>query len=203
MKPILIGVTGNAGGGKSTFIDILEKLGLSTIKADDIAKEVIYTPKNYSTLLEIFGTSVLGENKQIDLKKVAALFFDLSEKGKRVRGLMHQHFREIIWNEVKRQAEARNRFLVFIENAVLFEGDWKEHFNYIICVYCSDEEARRRIKASRPNWSEERIEAVMKIQLPIEEKIRLSNLPFDTTNITLGNMEMPIKAILKRMKLRI
>lgn len=183
MKPVLIGVTGPAAGGKSLVMEALRGLGFFTIDSDSLAKRIIYTEKNHEYLINIFGEDIFLENGEINLSKIRDLFIEDSGAGKDRRELFYVYFGHDIWREIERIANDSCHFFVFIENAVLFEYSWQRHFNLIVCVYCTDEEARRRILTSRKSWNIKIYEAFKKIQLPVERKIELSDVSIDTTNI--------------------
>jgi dephospho-CoA kinase len=196
MTPVLIGVTGNVGGGKSTIMNHLRDLGFETLSADTIAKEVIYVPKNYGVLKDIFGESIFEGAENIDFKQVSNLFFQLGPNGDETRNFVYNYFHHDIWRKIERKILQMNKFFVFIENAVLFEQEMKKYFNFIVCVYSEEEEAGKRIRAAR-NWSEERIEAVMKIQMPLAKKIGLSDLSLNTTHIPLSEMKNLTRGMLE------
>jgi dephospho-CoA kinase len=198
MKPFLIGVTGNTGGGKSTVMSHLRELGFKTVEADATAKEVIYVSKNYRILREVFGESIFDTEGKINFKQVAELFFQINSNGEEIRHFMYNYFHHDIWAEIKRKVLETNKLFVFVENSVLFEQGMAGYFNFIVCVYAKEDEAKRRIKATR-GWSEERIESMIKIQIPITEKIGMSDLSLNTTNIPLSEIGNMTKGILERI----
>lgn len=134
-------------------------------------------------MVNIFGEDIFHENGEINLQKIRDLFIEDNQEGKDRRDLFYVYFGIEIWKEIEKIANESGKFFVFVENAVMFEYSWHNYFNLIICVYCSDEEARRRILTSRKNWNMKIYDAFRKIQLPVERKIELSDVSIDTTNI--------------------
>lgn len=55
MKPVMIGITGPAAGGKSLVMEALRRLRHFTIDSDSVAKRVVYTEKTMSIWLIFLG----------------------------------------------------------------------------------------------------------------------------------------------------
>jgi len=74
--PVLIGVTGNIGAGKSTVGRMLGSLGAEVIDADRIAHAVMHsgTPV-FEELTEAFGQTIIGPDGEIDRRGLAAIVF--------------------------------------------------------------------------------------------------------------------------------
>ncbi len=200
MRPVLICVTGNAAGGKSTFMDILAKYGHTIIKADELAKNVIYVPENYEDLKQIFDKPIFDQNGNIDFQKISDIFFRLDDEAKRIRKLISEYFQNDIWNEINRQVIKAHKLFAFVESASMSLEGAQTYFNYIICVHCNPEESRKRMLSR--GWSEERIDVTTKIQLPVEIKIGLSDCSLDTTNIPLNKMEEVVKELIESIGIK-
>ena len=76
MSATVVGLTGPIGAGKSTVATILRELGAKVLDADAIVRdEQSRGTVGYSAIVQTFGTKVLGEDKEIDRAKLAALVF--------------------------------------------------------------------------------------------------------------------------------
>ena len=64
-RPLLIGITGNIGTGKSTVAKMLAEMGAYTIDADQVVHEVMAkgTPV-HAAIIETFGPEVLADTRQ-------------------------------------------------------------------------------------------------------------------------------------------
>ncbi len=177
MRPFLAGLTGHVGSGKSTLLAHLTSSGVFVINGDAVAKRIIYTEKNKGVLVDIFGGSILDNHGEYDLKEIRRIFFP----NQHIRELMQNYFSNRVWKEIEKIAEESGELVVVVENAVLFEQGWKNHFNLIVCLYCDEEEAIRRVVDSG-KLSYEEVTNILDSQMPIKTKIELADISIDTTD---------------------
>ncbi|MBR3634704.1 MAG: dephospho-CoA kinase, partial [Lachnospiraceae bacterium] len=72
-----IGITGGVGCGKSRILEyIRENYNCKIITADDVANEIKEPGEVcYQPLIDLLGKEILGKDKRIDKKKMAAKIF--------------------------------------------------------------------------------------------------------------------------------
>jgi len=86
----VVGLTGPIGAGKSTVAAILRELGAKVLDADAIVRdEQSRGTVGYSAIVQVFGTKVLGEDKEIDRAKLAAEVFGDPAKLAKLERIMH------------------------------------------------------------------------------------------------------------------
>jgi len=89
-KTKVIGLTGPIGAGKSTVAQVLRELGAKVLDADAIVHdEQSRGTLGYSAIIQTFGTKVLGEDKEIDRKKLAAEVFGDPAKLAQLERILH------------------------------------------------------------------------------------------------------------------
>ncbi len=95
---ILIGLTGNAGSGKTTVADILRNMGFTVIDADKEAHKVLKREEVLDFLKREFPECIKGD--EVDRKMLGdKVFMDpkFKEKYERiVRPLVLEHLKEVI-----------------------------------------------------------------------------------------------------------
>jgi dephospho-CoA kinase len=90
MTSRVLGLTGPIGAGKSLVAGMLRELGAKVIDADAVVHdEQSRGTVGYSAIVQTFGTGVLGEDKEIDRKKLAAEVFADPHKLARLERIMH------------------------------------------------------------------------------------------------------------------
>ncbi|HET7701500.1 MAG TPA: dephospho-CoA kinase [Candidatus Limnocylindria bacterium] len=76
MSARVIGLTGPLGAGKSTVAAMLRELGAKVLDADAIVHdEQSRGTVGYSAIVQTFGTEVLGDDREIDRRKLADIVF--------------------------------------------------------------------------------------------------------------------------------
>lgn len=121
---ITIAVTGGIGAGKSETIDILRKLGASTISADQLGHEAYAqgTP-GHADMVEAFGEEIVDENGEIDRQSVGAIVFNDDTKRKTLESIVWHRISDML-EKVISQNRDNNTAVTAIEAAVLFEAGW-------------------------------------------------------------------------------
>lgn len=90
MKSRVIGLTGPIGAGKSTVAAMLRDLGAKVLDADAIVHdEQSRGTVGYSAIVQAFGTKILGEDKEIDRRKLADEVFGDPAKLARLERIIH------------------------------------------------------------------------------------------------------------------
>jgi dephospho-CoA kinase len=86
----VVGLTGPIGAGKSTVAAVLRELGAKVLDADALAHdEQSRGTVGYSAIVQTFGTRVLGEDKEIDRRKLAEEVFGDPAKLARLERILH------------------------------------------------------------------------------------------------------------------
>lgn len=193
--PLVIGVTGGVGSGKSVILGILkEKYGAEILLADELAHELMEPGREaYREICEVLGTGFLGEDGSIDRTAFSALLFSDAGARETVNGIVHP----LVWKEVRRRiAEAgrRGAALVVVEAAL---PDEKVHdiYDEMWYVYTSRENRIRRLMEGR-GYTREKCESIMDSQLSDEEFRRMCRFEIDN-NGSLSHAESQIREIWK------
>lgn len=161
MKQVF-GLTGNIGCGKSTILAFFEReKNVVAIKTDDLAKDLLETPK---VLKEIsnFGPNVVVEG-EIDHERLAEIAFNDRSALRKLEEVVHP----LVWKKVE-EIICENSGLFIVESAIIFETGSEKRFDKIICVSCSEEVQRNRLK--KRGLSDEEITLRIRHQLSSEYK---------------------------------
>ena len=96
--PIIIGLTGNIGSGKSTVAAFLREMGYPVLDADLLAERARELKK--AELKALFPEAFLGE--ELDRRRLAQLVFSDPQRLRALEELIHPEVRRLLEEELSR-----------------------------------------------------------------------------------------------------
>jgi dephospho-CoA kinase len=171
MKPLIVGITGGIGSGKTTVARIFEKMGVPIYIADEKAREITSTDsriKNY--IRETYGTKLFKADDSLKRKALGKIVFPDKEKLQSLNEVIHP----IVAEDFQEWLSIQSTPYVLKEAAVLFESGTYNDCDYIILVVAPKELRIQRV-IKRSGLSREEIESRMNHQWSDDVKIALSN----------------------------
>ncbi|WP_243029476.1 dephospho-CoA kinase [Thermus altitudinis] len=190
--PIIIGITGNIGSGKSTVASLLRAWGYPVLDLDELAQRARENKKE--ELKRIFPEAFKGE--ELDRRALAQMVFSDPERLRALEDLLHPEIRRLLAQELA-QLQAP---LVFLEIPLLFEKGWEARLDGTLLVVAPLEERIRRVR-ERSGLSREEVLAREKAQMPEEEKRRRATWILPNRG-GLGELEEGLREILTRIRER-
>ncbi len=147
-RPLLIGLSGAIGAGKSTVMRAFAQRGCACLSADAIVHTLYHQARVRDLMVERFGQGVLDEAGEVDRVSVATRVFtnpaDLAWLEQTLHPLVQAEMSS--WVE-----EVRRRFplppLIVYESPLLFEAGLEEHFDRTLAVVVPDDVRRARVDA--------------------------------------------------------
>jgi dephospho-CoA kinase len=90
VSAFVVGLTGPIGAGKSTVAGMLRELGANVLDADAIARdEQSRGTTGYSAIVQQFGTDVLGDDKEVDRRRLADVVFADPRRLEQLEKILH------------------------------------------------------------------------------------------------------------------
>lgn len=171
-KPLLIGITGGIGSGKSTVARVFSILGIPIYYADDRAKWLM---ENNSNLIEeiksAFGNESYFEDGKLNRKFLSTEVFGSPEKTKIINNLVHPAVKE----DFEEWSSLQNTPYVLKEAALLFETGAYKELDKIITVTSPIKVRINRVLMRDSHRSEEQLNSIIDQQMPDEEKTAKSD----------------------------
>ena len=163
------GITGGAGTGKSEVIKMLQQnFGGCVIMSDEVARELMQKGNiSYQLIVEYFGRDISMDDGEIDRKKLADHVFNNKEALEKLNSMTHPYVKDEIRKLIaEAEASGECRF-VALESAILLECGYEDICDEFWYVYTKPEIRRQRMKETR-NYSDEKVDSVMRNQQPDE-----------------------------------
>ena len=91
-KPLVVGLTGQTGAGKTTVSEAFRKNGYAVINADLVAREVTADPHIVARLGELFGQDVVAPDATLDRKALAAKVFSDPDELLKLNTILSDHY---------------------------------------------------------------------------------------------------------------
>jgi len=171
MTPVVVGLTGGIGSGKSEALAAFRRRGAATLSSDDVVRALYERPQVVEAVAEHFGSSVLSPSGEVDRSAIARLVFADETERRWLESLLLP----LIFEEFARWRDAQVAAgvpLLVHEAPTLFEAGVEGRYDAIVTISAPVEvrEARRPGSAAR-----------MAAQLPEEEKARRSDYVYENT----------------------
>lgn len=169
--PLLIGITGGIGSGKSTVAKVFEILGIPVYYADDRAKWLMSNNQELkSRISKEFGSqSFLNGN--LNRSYLAETVFSDPEKVAKINSLVHP----VVALDFKEWTTVQKSPYVLKEAALIFETEGHKHLDAVINVSSPLRIRISRILMRDPHRSEEQINHIINQQMPDEAKNELAD----------------------------
>jgi dephospho-CoA kinase len=170
-NPLIVGITGGIGSGKTTAANVFEKLGVPIYIADEKARAL--TAENdqiLSYIRKTYGDDVFDGEGNLNRKALGEAVFGNKEKLDELNNVIHP----MVAQDFKSWVREQSTPYVLKEAAVLFESGTYTDCDYVILVVASRETRIQRV-IKRSALSREDIEGRMHHQWSDEDKMALSD----------------------------
>lgn len=185
-RPLIVGLTGSIGMGKSTVAAMFERAGVPVFDADAEVRAMQAPGGELLPAIEAEFPGSTGPDG-LDRDALGKLVFGDKAALARLEVIVHP-------------AVARKRGAFLIEHAgaplvvfdipLLFEKDGHRQVDVVVVVSAPAEIQRRRVLA-RPDMSEEKLAHILSLQVPDAEKRALADHVIDTgTSLALTEAEV-------------
>lgn len=122
---------------------------------------------SYCLIVDYFGRDILMEDGEIDRRKLADHVFNNEEALEKLNSMTHPYVKEEIKRQIAEAEASGNYRFAAVEAALLLECGYENICDEFWYVYTKPEIRRQRMKENR-NYSDEKVDAVMRNQQPDE-----------------------------------
>jgi dephospho-CoA kinase len=195
-----VGLTGGIATGKSVVRAELEKLGIPTIEADVVAREVVApgTPALIAIIAR-FGNGVVDETGALDRRRLGSIVFADEAARRDLERIVHPAVKAAIDSWLDSAARDRHNLAVAVI-PLLYETGRERDFNVVITTACNADEQLRRVM-SRDALTEAQARQRIAAQLSTEERVRRADFAIWTDG-TLENTRRQLVETLEQLARR-
>tara|TARA_A100000164_G_scaffold377897_1_gene418233 strand:- start:1047 stop:1643 length:597 start_codon:yes stop_codon:yes gene_type:complete len=184
---MIVGLTGGIGSGKSTAVKIFNELGIDSIDADDVAKNIIDSNKNARKLfIEEFGDKYILKNHKINRDLLREDIFNDKSKIKKLESIIHPIVREEIFEFIQKSES----IYTIIDVPLIFETKSEDFYNKIVVVDC-DTNTQILRASQRDNQTEESILKIIGNQATREERFSIADYVINNDS-SYGNLKKEV-----------
>ncbi|MDO9154485.1 MAG: dephospho-CoA kinase [Paludibacter sp.] len=175
-KPIVIGITGGIGSGKTTVAEILRANGFDVYNSDVEAKRLQNENTNIrKKITELFGQEIY-KNVGLDRRELATLVFGNPILLDKLNAIVHPVVIEDFMNWKQNHL---NKKYVFLESAVLFESGFNLFTDKIMLITANENIRIKRVM-ERDGFTEEQVRMRMNNQLSDEQRMEFVDAVINT-----------------------
>lgn len=167
MRPLVIGLTGGIGSGKSTVASAFGALGVPVIDADRIARELVEPGQPaLAEITAVFGDACLTADGQLDRAWLRKQVFGDAELRRRLEKILHPRIR----SRIREQIEAIRAPYCVVVIPLLLETGQTDLVDRILVVDAPEAIQLSRV-ISRDRLSKNAVTAIMKSQADRETRL--------------------------------
>lgn len=177
-RPVVIGLTGGIGSGKSNVLRELVALGAEGVDADRVAHEVIEPGgPAYAGVVAEFGVEILSADGRVDRRRLAQRVFADPVALARLEAIVHPAVASV----VEARVAASQAPVVAIEAIKLLEaGLSRKLCDQVWVTTCPEEMQIARLAATR-RMSETDVRRRMASQMPVQQMVAQAHRVIDTS----------------------
>ena len=166
-----IGITGGVSTGKSTLCECLRQIlpDAQFFDADAVARQVVDLEEVKKELREKFGPGIFSQSGDLKREALRAIVFQDAAKRGALEKILHPRIRRQWSVEADRHRKSPEFF--FADIPLLYETGGETLCDRVVVVACSPDIQLANLMR-RMNLERASAEAMIKSQMPLEEKIK-------------------------------
>ena len=194
-----VGLTGGIGTGKTTVGMIFIELGCHLLDADRITHE-LFRPGEpvYTAVVRAFGEAIVSPDGTINRNVLGEIVFSNPQARTKLNGIVHPAVvqRQRDWlNEM----EAKDpKGIGIVDAALMVEVGTYRNYDKVVVVTCTPDVQKQRLRA-RSGLSEEQIEARIRSQMPLQEKVKYADFVIENSG-DLANARRQVEDVTSRLR---
>jgi dephospho-CoA kinase len=174
-----IALTGGMGTGKSHVRAVFAALGVPTIDADTLARDVVaHGTPGFDAVVATFGRAILNADGDLDRRALAAMVFSDTAKRRELEAILHPAIRGAIDQWFTTLDKTAFPFAI-ADIPLLYETGLDTEYDAAIVTSCAPQTQVRRIMA-RDDLDATEVQRRLDAQMPLADKVKRATYVIDT-----------------------
>lgn len=189
-----VGLTGGIASGKSAVAEFLSQQQIPVVDADEVSRAVMRPGSSlFHDIVQAFGHEVLNQHGDLDRAALGEKVFSNPQALERLNALTHP----VIWAEMQRQVMDLEKIhpLVVVMVPLLLENGRQDWVDEVWLVSLPRDVQKARLM-QRNHLTEEQAEARISAQMPLEQKLALTDRVIDNS----GSLEKLHQSLLEVLR---
>ena len=179
IAPLIVGLTGGIGSGKSTVAKAFTALGIQVVDADYASRAVVEPSMPALKAIEAhFGTKLILPDGCLDRPALRQIIFSDKVQKNWLESLLHPLIRDWILSQLE-FALASSPYVI-LESPLLFEADQDLLVSEVLLVDVPVELQLARAMARDSN-TKQQIQSIINAQMSRQDRLRKADLVFDNS----------------------
>ncbi|WP_019531242.1 dephospho-CoA kinase [Dasania marina] len=176
-RPLIIGLTGGIGSGKTAASDYFKQLGIDIVDADEVARLVVAKGSPaLARISEHFGSSILRPDGELNRAQLRDIIFQSPEQKTWLEQLLHPLIR---LNITEQLANVSSPYTLFV-SPLLLETDQQQLCDRILVIDVPVALQLERA-SNRDNNNREQIQRIIDSQTSRQERLKLADDVIDNS----------------------
>lgn len=159
--PLVIGLTGGIGSGKTAAAEEFARLGATVVDTDEIAHELTSAGgAAIAGVRDFFGDDYIDSRGAMDRRKMRERVFADPAARQRLEALLHPLIRE---ESRRRIAEAKGPYVVHVVPLLVESPDYRKRVDRVLVVDCPEDVQLARVR-ERSGLDEEEVRRIIGAQ---------------------------------------
>jgi dephospho-CoA kinase len=176
--PLVVGLTGGIGSGKSAAADEFVRLGAAVVDTDEIAHEL--TAPGGAAIPEVkrlFGGEFVDASGAMDRQRMRELVFADAEKKRQLEALLHPMIRA---ESERRIAATTGPYVVHVVPLLVESPGFRERYGRVLVVDCPEALQVARVR-QRSGLADAEIRRVIASQIQRESRLAVADDVIDNS----------------------
>ncbi|MEO1007840.1 MAG: dephospho-CoA kinase [Planctomycetota bacterium] len=190
-RPMVLGLAGGIGSGKSAVASILAELGFWVSDSDAGVRTLLARPDVRARVVAALGDGVVRDGR-LDRRAIAARVFGDDAARRALEAILHPMLHAERADLLRRAAESGVRGVV-VDAPLLFEAGVDAECDAVLFV--ETPRAERLARVRRRGWDEAELDRREAAQMPLDEKRRRSTAVVPNTGDLAGLRDAVLRAL--------